>query len=199
MKKKFRNITVLIFLVALFLGLAPRFLILDQVQQTIIDQISINLDSSVSTGKMRWIWLPLPHLTLVNTTITNVRYDLTFSKARIYLGWGILLGKVQPGKIVLDHPDIHIRNKTFQSEGSSSGPVMPVVTIIVKKGTLQIDAPGEYKDVLLADSLTFTAISGKVKLVPQAAEIAVQASARSAGKSACWAITIWHRKNTGSR
>ena len=99
MKKVSRNIFFFILIFVFFLGLAPRFLILDKVQQTITKQINKSLDSAVAINNIHWAWLPLPHLTLVNMNVTNPHYDLSLPEVEIYPTWRIILGEIRkPGK-----------------------------------------------------------------------------------------------------
>jgi len=84
MKKVFPRIIFLIIVLIIFIGLAPRFLILEDVQGRFTSQISKSLGSPLTVNKMYWIWLPLPHLTLVNTTITNENYYLSLPRVNIY-------------------------------------------------------------------------------------------------------------------
>ena len=67
--KKLSRYIILIAALILFVGLAPRFLILDTTQETITDQLSKKLGSPVTVQKMQWSWLPLPHMSFSNTRI----------------------------------------------------------------------------------------------------------------------------------
>jgi len=176
MKKTFRHILFFIIIFVFFLGLAPRFFNLDEVQETIIEQISKSLDSPVTIKKMHWVWLPLPHLTLVNTIVTNTHYDLSLPKVQIYPSWRTILGEInKPGNIILYRPEIHIKKTAFLP-GESSEFLLPEAAIIIKNGALEVESAQEYADVLLTESLTFSAIRGKLKLLPQEVEIDIQAS-----------------------
>jgi hypothetical protein len=176
MKKNFRNIIFLILVFLLFLGLAPRFLLLDDIQKTITAQVSKSLDSTVAIQKMHWAWLPLPHLVLSNTNITNAHYDLSLPTVKIYPSWRIFLGEIRkPGKIILDRPEIHISKTAFQT-GGSAAPLLPGITIIIHNGGLAVESPEEYRDVLLTDSLAFTSIRGKLKLLPQEVAVDIRTS-----------------------
>ena len=185
MKKTSRNIFFFIIVFVFFLGLAPRFFILDEVQKTIADQISKSLGSAVAINKMHWVWLPLPHLTLTNTDIRNDLYELSLPKARIYPNWRIILGDTRKaGRITLDRPTIHINKTAFLTggppggtSGTSPGLIMPEVAIIIKNGVMVLETPDEYKEFLVTDTLEFSSIRGKLNLLPQ--EIAVNLHASS--------------------
>ncbi len=176
MKKNSRNIFFFIILFVIFLGLAPRFLILHKVQRTITEQISKNLGSEVAINKMHWAWLPLPHLTLSNTKITNAKYDLALAKVKIYPDWHIIFGEIRkPAKIVLDRPEIFIRKTAFLA-GEASEFNLPELIVIIKNGNLEVESPQEYKDFLLADTQTFSSISGELRLQSQKVEVDIRAS-----------------------
>ena len=112
MKEVSGKILFFIIVFIFFLGLAPRFIILDKVQETITEHISKSLGSSVTIKKMHWVWLPLPHLTLINTNVTAGHYDLLVPKTQIYPTWRLILGETEkPGKIILDSPRFLINKK----------------------------------------------------------------------------------------
>ncbi|KPK28775.1 MAG: hypothetical protein AMJ61_01170 [Desulfobacterales bacterium SG8_35_2] len=176
MKKALRNIFFLIIVFIIFLGLAPRFFNIDEVQKTIRGQIGKNLDSAVAIKKMHWVWLPLPHLTLINTSITDEHYDLFVPKTKIYPTWRVILGEMhQPGKIILYSPRFHINKKAFLPRDPSERN-LPEVAVTIKNGEMEVESIEEYKDILRTGSLKFNDIHGKLKLQPQEVEINIQAS-----------------------
>lgn len=176
MKKISRNIFFFIIVLFIFLGLAPHFFILDKVQQTVSEAISKSLDSSVTIRNMHWVWLPLPNLTLINTSITDGHYDLFVPKTKIYPTWRVVLGEThQPGKIILYSPQFHINRKAFLPRDPSERN-LPEVAVTVKNGEMEIESTEEYKDILRTGSLKFNDIHGKLKLQPQEVEIDIQAS-----------------------
>jgi hypothetical protein len=176
MKKISRNIFLLIIVLIFFLGLSPRFFILDEVHKTVTEHISRSLDSSVTIKKMHWVWLPLPHLTLVNTNVSDGHYDLFVPKTKIYPTWRLILGEThQPGKIILDSPQFHINKKAYLPRQKAERS-LPEVAITFKKGEMEIESSDEYRDILRKGSVTFSEISGTLKLNPLEAEIDLQAS-----------------------
>ena len=160
MKKISRNIFFFVIILIFFLGLSPRFFILDEVQETVTEHISRSLDSSVTIKKMHWVWLPLPHLTLVNTNVSDVHYDLFVPKTNIYPTWRLILGETeQPGKIILDSPQFHINKKAYLPREKAERS-LPEVAITFKKGKMVIESSDEYRDILRKGSVTFSKISG---------------------------------------
>jgi hypothetical protein len=176
MKKVSRNIVFFIIVFVILLGLAPHFFNLHKVQETITEQISKSFDSAVVIKEMHWVWLPLPHLTLVNTNIASAHYDLSLPTVKIYPSWRLILGETRKlGKILLDSPEIHI-HKTAFLPGGSPKLLLPEVTIIINNGGLAVESTEEFKDVLHTDSLKFRSMRGKVKLLPQEVRVDIQAS-----------------------
>ena len=177
MKEVSGKILFFIIVFVFFLGLAPRFIILDAVQKTVIKHISKSLDSSVTIKKMHWVWLPLPHLTLISTNVTAGHYDLFIPKTKIYPTWRLILGETeQPGKIVLDSPRFLINKKAYLPREPAKRS-LPEVAITFKNGEMEIESSDDYRDILREGSVKFSEISGTLKLQPQEAEIDLRASA----------------------
>ena len=138
--------------------------------------ISESLASSVTIKKMHWVWLPLPHLTLINTSLTGGHYDFFLPKVKIYPTWRLILGDTHtPGKIVLDSPRFHINKKAFLPRESSKRN-LPEVTVTIKNGAVEVEAADEYKDIFRQGSVKFSDIRGKVKLLPEEVEIDLKGS-----------------------
>jgi len=176
MKKASRNIFFFLILFIFFLGLIPRFFVLDKVQRAITHEISKRMDSAVAIQKMHWSWLPLPHLTLVNMDISNADFRISLPQVNIYPSWRIILGETHTlQKIVLNKPKINIAKTVFLTEASSD-PDMPEVTVIVKNGAIEVETAEKYTDVLRTDSLLFSNINGRFKLMPQWADFYLQAA-----------------------
>jgi len=182
MKKFSPSIIFLIIVLIIFIGLAPRFLILEDVQKRFTSQISKSLGSPLTVNKMYWIWLPLPHLTLVNTTITNENYYLSLPRVNIYPTWRIIFGETdKPRKIILDNPEIHIHKTAFlpvKSSGQNiSAANFPEIPINIIKGKLEVEFGEEYKDVLRTGSLRFNDIRGEMILQQQKIDVDIHTSA----------------------
>jgi len=176
MKKVSRNIFFFIIVLIFFLGLAPRFFIIDKVQKTVTEQISKSLDSTVAIKKMHWVWLPLPHLTLISTSLSAGHYDFFLPKVKVYPTWRFILGETdKPGKIVLDSPRFHINKRAFLPRESSER-ILPEVTLVIKNGEIEVEATENYKDILRKGSVKFSHINGTLKLLPQELEIDIKGS-----------------------
>ena len=174
--KKLSRYILLIGALVLFLGLAPRFLVLDKIQKTITKQLSDKLGSPVAVGDMRWAWLPLPHLSFSNTRIINEYSEFSAPEMKIYPNWQIILNQeVILGSIHLESPEIHISNKAFQAEKSSEF-YLPELNVYIKNGILKIESTGNLKSDLPEDFLIFSKIDGMLKMEQQRAELDLNGS-----------------------
>ncbi len=194
MKKIRRNIFFFIIAFVFFLGLAPRLFFLDKVRMTISEQISKSLATSVTIKKMHWVWLPLPHLTLTDTSLTDSHYDFFLPKVKVYPTWKFILGETdKPGKIVLNSPRFHINRRAFLPRESPQR-ILPEVTLIINKGVLEIESTEKYGDILRSGSLTFSDIRGALKLQPQEIEVNINGSSPFSKKiSVAGSLTIPER------
>ncbi|MBE9521013.1 MAG: AsmA-like C-terminal domain-containing protein [Proteobacteria bacterium] len=184
MKKTFRNIFLLLAVLAVIIGLAPRLLVLEQVHRKITAQLSASLDSSVTVKELNWAWLPLPHMSISDIRITNDEIDITVPKTRVYPHWSLLLGKTRkPGSVTLLSPAIHIK-KNYRLGQGVSDLIMPQGRLNIENGTLQIDIADEYHDIFRSDTLIFKSIQSKINLQSQGAYVDLQASAPFSDKLA---------------
>ena len=169
--KKFSRYILLIGSIVIFVALAPRFLSLDKIQNTITEQLSKKLGSPVTIQQMHWAWLPLPHLSFSNTRIITEYSEFSAPEMKIYPNWRIILNQeVILGSIHLESPEIYINKKAFQAE-KSSGFNLPVLNVHIKNGILKVESNEHLKNVLLEDILIFSKIDGLLKMEQQKAEL----------------------------
>ena len=134
--KNISRYIILIGVLVLFIGVAPRFLFLDTTQQAITDQLSMKLDSQVTVHEMHWIWLPLPHLSLSNTRIINAYSEFSVSQMKIYPNWRIIFNtELMLGSIHLVSPEILINKETLHT-GKSSDLTLPEIKVFIKNGKI---------------------------------------------------------------
>ncbi len=174
--KKLSRYIILIAALILFVGLAPRFLILDTTRETITDQLSEKLGSQVTVQKMHWAWLPLPHLSFSNTKITNEYSEFSAPVMKIYPNWRIIFDKeLMLGSIHLENPEIYINKKVFQG-GESSKLIMPELTVFIKNGELKIESNENFRNILSADIYILSNIDGRLKMEQQKIELDLHGS-----------------------
>ncbi|KPK33197.1 MAG: hypothetical protein AMK70_09615 [Nitrospira bacterium SG8_35_1] len=176
MKKISRNIFFFVIVFIFFLGLAPRLFFVEEFHDILTKHISESLASTVTIKKMHWVWLPLPHLTLISTSLTDGHYDFFLPKVKIYPTWRIILGEThKPKKIVLDSPQFHINKRAFLPRESPERN-LPELTLTINNGAVEIEATEYYKDILRKGSVKFSNINGTVKLLPQVAAVDLKGS-----------------------
>ena len=169
--KKISRYILLIGALVLFVGLAPRFLVLDKIQETITEQLSDQLGSQVTVQQMHWAWLPLPHLSFSNTSIVTEFSEFSALKMKIYPNWQIILNhEVTLGSIHLESPEIYINKKAFQAEESSELAI-PELNVFIKNGMLKVESNKNIKDLLI-----FSKIDGMLKMDQQQIEIELRGS-----------------------
>lgn len=174
--KKFSRYIILIAALILFVGLAPRFLILDTTQEIITDQLSEKLGSQVTVQKMHWAWLPLPHLAFSNTRIINKYSEFSVPVMKIYPNWRIIFDKeLMLGSIHLKNPEIYINKKAFQGEESSEL-TMPELSVFIKNGELKIESNENSKNILSSDIYILNNIDGMLKMEQQEIDLDLHGS-----------------------
>jgi hypothetical protein len=149
--KKLSRYILLAAVLILFIGLAPRFLSLDATQNYIAEKLGDNLGSTVTIDKIKWEWLPVPHISLVNTTISNENSRLTLPEISINAHWRMFYtSELLPEKFILENPDIFLRIKGGGEEKSISEYAIPRTNIFIKNGTfkVQTDGEGDHQTVL---------------------------------------------------
>jgi hypothetical protein len=174
--KKFSRYIILIAALIFFVGLAPRFLILDTTQEIITDQLSEKLGSQVTVQKMHWAWLPLPHLAFSNTRIINKYSEFSVPVMKIYPNWRIIFDKeLMLGSIHLKNPEIYINKKAFQGEESSEL-TMPELSVFIKNGELKIESNENSKNILSSDIYILNNIDGMLKMEQQEIDLDLHGS-----------------------
>lgn len=109
MKRK-AKIIVLPILALLAVCLSVPYLVqTEHLKATLIERISKPVDAKTTVEKIKWRWLPLPHVTLYNSHILSNDFELTIPKTRLYPNWAALFSKnVTIGRI-------YLKNQRFPS------------------------------------------------------------------------------------
>ncbi len=174
--KQIRNSALLLILLAVFIGVAPRFLTLPALREGIISQLVKELGSEVRFTEMYWAWLPFPHLTLRKATLELPSAEISLPEAQIYPHWRILLGETNRlGRIHLVSPEIkihglpgyHISSKPF---------AFPQITVTIANGRLTLIAPDSSLP-LKNETLDFSKI--KASITSHSDRVTLQAQAAS--------------------
>jgi len=171
-KKHGKNILILVIALAILVVLAPRFLQLEALQNRIVDFLSSRLESRVTIEMIHWDWLPLPHVSLHNTTIANDEATFFLPETRLFPHWKIFFLQLEKaGRIHLLNPQgrLHL-TKDRQETGTVT--TFPAAKLTIENGTFDIDI--EDSDIVeLRHGIT---LSG------------VQANIRSKGSTVSWKV-----------
>lgn len=188
--KKFSRYIILISVIVLFIGLAPRFLLLEKTKQAITEQLSIKLGTPISVNKMEWDWFPLPHLSLASTKIANEYSELSVPRMKIYPNWRIIFNKdLLVGSISLENPEIFLNREFFQKKTASEVPI-PELKININNGVLKIEPNENFRKILTNDVFILRNIDGVFKIGQQEVKFDLHGSS-----SFSRSITLWGNLN----
>ncbi|MDP1991995.1 MAG: AsmA-like C-terminal domain-containing protein [Syntrophales bacterium] len=138
MSRKYKITLLLLLLLGLLIYTAPRLLSVQEIQSELIGQAGEAMDAEIGMGQMRWVWTPLPHLTLLDATVTHRDYVLRLPETRIYPDWKALLaGRIDLGSIALVAPDL-LLNPSFLSPTERQTPSLGRTNVTITGGTVSI-------------------------------------------------------------
>ena len=125
---------------------APYLIQTDQLKATIIERINTPFAASTTIEKIRWRWLPLPHVTLYDSHVSSEKFDIRLPKTRIYPNWLALFNhKIAIGRIYLQNPDLTVYPSFYNKNGPSNF-VIPQAHLVIHDGTIRTDVPS-YKGI----------------------------------------------------
>ena len=141
MNRKAKIIILLILALLAVCLFVPYLVQTEQIKATLIERISKPVDAKTTVEKIKWRWLPLPHVTLYNSHILNHDFELIIPKTRIYPNWVALFKKnVKIGRIYLKKPEVSIHPSFFHKSGNSSLS-LPQASLVIDDGDLKVDLP----------------------------------------------------------
>jgi len=131
--------------------LLPQLFKLEKIRENLVAEVSSRLESVVAVGSIEWAWLPVPHVVLKDSLFENEKLRLTVPRADVYPNWlAFLRSEIEAGKVVLDGPEITIKQLSFDSDRPFAE-VLPVVDVVVRKGTLHAAAGAAWPGVQSRD------------------------------------------------
>ena len=129
------GICILLTLVALVL-IVPHLVELDKIKKQVVSRVEQKLESKIKIGKIRWEWLPLPHVSLLDSELDNDYYTIALPSVRIYPDWWSLLARdVDVTDVDLVNPEVTIKHIPAPSQDNDLKK-MPLVQLSVEGGTL---------------------------------------------------------------
>ena len=162
----------------LFVGIVPRLLSFKSAQKTLAEQLGRSLNSEISVENIEWNWLPLPHLSLINTSLANAYSRCFLPHTNIFPNWRIIFGKdFIPGTIQLINADIYIKDQIQRPGNNKAGATsLPALNLAVVNGKISFVTPERYRDVVREDILQFNTINGSLKIESQQVTLKFKAS-----------------------
>lgn len=151
--------------------LAPQLVRLSAVRTEIIARISKDTGLHIQAGKMKWHWLPLPHLSVHEVRFESDQMDLSLPEAQLYPNWlSVFEGRPELDEVVLRTPQLHVKSfdtlkppATAKEHISENGAGLPQTRITIIDGTMDVDAavlPG----IARTRALTVSAIQAVVHI-----------------------------------
>ena len=126
--------------------ITPYLIHTQHIRTALVERISSSVKAETTVEKIRWRWLPLPHVTLYDSHIHNDDFDLNIPKTRIYPNWLALFNqKVTVGRIYLQEPEFSAHPSFFSATGTSSF-ILPQANLVIHDGSLKADLP-DFKGV----------------------------------------------------
>lgn len=174
LKRKAKIIVLLAFGLLTVCWFAPYLIQTDTIRATITDHINTSYDASTTIQKIRWRWLPLPHVTLYDSHIKTADFNLILPKARIYPNWSALFNqKLAIGRIYIKNPDVTI-SSSFYDPNNRSPVTIPRAHLVIHGGTFRTYIPSfkgiHFQNIKLlstsinmhnnGDNISFTLLSG---------------------------------------
>ena len=100
MGRIYKIILLVLLLTGLLVYVAPNLLSVKEIGASLVKQASSAMEAEITVGRLHWNWDPLPHLTLVDTTVTHRDFTLRLPDSRNIEELGQAKGPL-PGEIAL--------------------------------------------------------------------------------------------------
>jgi len=141
MRRKAKIIVLPILALVAVCLLVPYLVQTEQLRATLIERISTPVDAQTTVERIKWRWLPLPHVTLYNSHILSNDFELTIPKTRLYPNWTALFSSnITIGRIYLKKPEVSIYPSFFdKSENPSLN--LPYASLAIDDGSLTVNLP----------------------------------------------------------
>jgi hypothetical protein len=161
MSRKSKIILLFVLLSGLLVYTAPRLLSVRQIRTELLARAGAAIDAEISMGQVYWRWTPLPHLTLIDATVTHRDYVLRLPQTGIYPDWqGLFAGRIDVGGITLRSPDLRLNPSIF-ALADWQAPVPPRLNVTVDGGTVAVPSFSGARGSLR--ELSFTGINVRIR------------------------------------
>lgn len=175
MSKKIYIPTLLVIFFTALVFLGPQLLDIDTVRSKVASVISAKSGWRLDAAQLDWYWLPTPHFSLRDTTISQKGILLTLPETRIFpLWWSLLRQKIELQEVKLIKPELRI--KSLPGDSNQPEISLPTAKITVIDGSV-ILSDGLFAGPAHLFPLTISEIDATVNMTPDRGEF------RLSGKS----------------
>jgi len=152
--------------------MSPMLLRVDRVRLALVQQFCTSLQCDLLLQELRWQWLPLPHLALVDLKVGKDGLSMDLPKVDIYPNWRTLLGRAEGlGSIHLARPVVRL---FLPAGGMVPGAVaLPKARFQITDGTLLLETADQPATAWFPGKLTVTAVSGTLQTTDQGVRFAL--------------------------
>ncbi len=172
-KRIYIPVLLIIFFATLVL-LAPRVLDIDAVRSKVAEVVSAKSGWQIDAAQLDWYWLPTPHFSLRNTTLTKEDALLILPETRIFPLWrSLLLKKFELREVKLINPELRIKSLSSKNNRPQKSP-LPKAMITVIGGSVFF-SKGLFTEQPLLLPLTISEIDATITLTPEQGEFQLAA------------------------
>jgi len=168
MSKKIYITALLIASFAALIFWGPRLLDVDTVRSKVAELVSEKSGWRIDAAQLDWYWLPTPHFSLHNTTITKDGVSMFLPETRIFPLWrSFLMKKIELRKVKLIRPELKIESFNRQLEQPEL--FLPHAKISVSDGSITL-SKGVFAGQAHLFPLTVYRIDAEIDLDPEQSE-----------------------------
>ncbi|MEN8135322.1 MAG: AsmA-like C-terminal domain-containing protein [Thermodesulfobacteriota bacterium] len=171
-KRIYIPLLVIIFFSTLVL-LAPRVLDIDAVRSKVATVVSAKSGWQIDGAQLDWYWLPSPHFSLLDTTLTRKDALLIIPETRIFPRWrSLLLKKLELRAVELINPELRI--ESFANHQDQAKITLPQTRITVIDGSV-VFSEGLFTEQAHILPLTIAEINATLALASERGDFQVSA------------------------
>lgn len=166
MSKRVYIPALLIIIFTALVFFAPRLLDIDAVRSKVAEVVSEKSGWQIDAAQLDWYWLPTPHFSLRNTTLTKEAALLILPETRIFPLWrSLLLKKFELREVKLINPELRIESLAFNNDRPRQGS-LPQALITVAGGSVVFGEDFLAEQALLLP-LIISEIDATISLAPE--------------------------------
>lgn len=166
MKKIALILFCLLLFLAVCLGIGPYLLHLKKVQDRIVTTLSKEFGSTITIRDIRWHWLPLPRISLLDAKGGNSRVEFLLPEIVLYPSWASLSHlDFSAEKILLIRPRVLVKARGETSAAKEF--LLTATKVVVQDGTLRLDRKIKLPGIDRPEDLVFSFTRSEVEILPK--------------------------------